>query len=166
MKLNIYQRSMDRYFFAKRENYLWKTYGINFERIFNKMFMPTNSNVYLDSSLKTAIRVPTLYRLLMSPIPNLMPRLCLSGHLCKESIQIQGSLERFITRLFFTVRGCQPCHPSWRTTACCLSVAAYSIYSQLPSKAGGHTSICKPKPCHAVVKKDINQHGSNYEVSR
>jgi hypothetical protein len=34
--------------------------------------------------------------------------------------------------------------PSWRTTPCRLSAAAYSIYSQLPSIAGARSSISIP----------------------
>jgi hypothetical protein len=38
----------------------------------------------------------------------------------------------------------------WRTTPCRLSAAAYSIYSQLTSIAGGRSSIRNPKTRHAV----------------
>jgi hypothetical protein len=50
--------------------------------------------------------------------------------------------ETFRNRKIFTVRGCRPhAQPSsWRTTPCRLSATAYSIYSQLPSAAGGLNS--------------------------
>jgi hypothetical protein len=56
----------------------------------------------------------------------------------------------------FTERGCRP-HaqpPSWRTTPCRLSAAAYSIYSQLPSVAGGLPSIRNLRTRHAVMTRD------------
>jgi hypothetical protein len=40
--------------------------------------------------------------------------------------------------------------PSWRTNPCCLSMAAYSIHSQLTSIAEGRSSIRNPRTCHAV----------------
>jgi hypothetical protein len=51
------------------------------------------------------------------------------------------------------VKGCYP-HaqpPSWRTIPYCLSAAAYSIYSQLTSIAGGRSSIHNPRTLHAVI---------------
>jgi hypothetical protein len=55
--------------------------------------------------------------------------------------------------IFFTVKGCEPNDqpPSCRTTPCRLSAAAYSIHSQLPSIAGGRSSIRNTRTCHAVV---------------
>jgi hypothetical protein len=44
--------------------------------------------------------------------------------------------------------------PSWRTTPCRLSATAYSIYSQLPSVAGGLPSIRNLRTRHAVVTRD------------
>jgi hypothetical protein len=58
-----------------------------------------------------------------------------------------------VTNLFFTVKGCYP-HtqpPSWRTSPCQLSVAAYSMYLQLTFIARGHPSIRGPSTHHAVV---------------
>jgi hypothetical protein len=45
---------------------------------------------------------------------------------------------------------CPPPPPSWRTTPCRLSAAAYSIYSRLTSIAGGRSSIRNPRTRHAV----------------
>ena len=54
---------------------------------------------------------------------------------------------------FFAVRNCyhlaQP--PSWKATPCRLSATAYSICSQLPSIAGGHSSIRYLGTLHAVM---------------
>jgi hypothetical protein len=114
---------------------------------------PLKSKFYLDSFPETVIREPVLYKLLTLHNPNLMSVFHCLGRLLRKSIQVQGSLMTFITNLFFTVKGSQP-HaklPSWRTTPCRLSVAVYSIYSQLPSIAGGHTSIRNLRTCHAVV---------------
>jgi hypothetical protein len=116
-------------------------------------FTPTKSNLYLASSLEAVIREPALYKLLTFNVPNLISIFHCMGHLSKESVQVQGSCKLFITNLFFTVKGCLP-HaqpPSWRTTPCRLSAAAYSIYSQLPSIAGVCSSICCPRSRHAVV---------------
>jgi hypothetical protein len=40
--------------------------------------------------------------------------------------------------------------PNWRTTSCRLSVAVYSIYSQLTSIAGGRSSVRNLSTRHAV----------------
>jgi hypothetical protein len=40
---------------------------------------------------------------------------------------------------------------SWRTVPCQFLAAAYLLYSQLPSIAGGRSSVRNPKMCHAVV---------------
>jgi hypothetical protein len=42
-------------------------------------------------------------------------------------------------------------HPSWGTTPCRLSAAAYSMYSQLTFISGGSPSIRDPSTRHAVV---------------
>ena len=41
--------------------------------------------------------------------------------------------------------------PSWSTSPCRLSATAYSIYSQLPSRSGGRSSIRNLRTRHAVV---------------
>jgi hypothetical protein len=73
------------------------------------------------------------------------------GHLCKESVQVQGFLWSYITSLFFMVRSCLP-HaqtPSWRSTPCWLFMRAYLIHSQLPSIIGGRLFHPQPEdtPC-------------------
>jgi hypothetical protein len=74
------------------------------------------------------------------------------GHLSKVSIQVRGSLEVFVTSLFFTVKVVSPMpDPSWRTIPCRLSAAAYSIHSQLPSISAGCSSIHNLKTHHPVV---------------
>jgi hypothetical protein len=114
---------------------------------------PIKSNLYFDSSVEAVIKEPALYKLLTFHNPNLISIFCRLGHLSKESVQVRGSIVFFITNLLFTVKGCYP-HaqpPSWRTTHCRLSAAAYSIYAQLPSVAGRCSSIRNPRTCHAVV---------------
>jgi hypothetical protein len=116
-------------------------------------YTPTKSNLYLASSLETVIWEPALYKLLTFHVPNLISIFRRLGRLSKKSVQVRGSLEVFVTSLFFTVKGCKP-HtqpPSWRTTPCRLSAAAYSIYSHLFSIAVGRFSIHNPRPRHAVV---------------
>jgi hypothetical protein len=101
------------------------------------------SDLYLDSSLETVIREPTLYKLLTFPNPNPISIFCRLGCLSKESIQVLGSFWIFVTNLFFLrwrVVSPTPNPQAWRTTPCCLSAAAYSIYSQLRSIAGGRSS--------------------------
>jgi len=53
----------------------------------------------------------------------------------KGSVWVRGTSLCFVTMTVFKVWSCYhlPQHPSWRTTPCRLSTAAYSIYSQLPS---------------------------------
>jgi hypothetical protein len=63
-----------------------------------------------------------------------------------------------VTGIFLTVRGCWP-HaqpPSWRTAPCLLSAAAYSIYSQLTSSAGGR--LFNPQPEDAPCCADKGTH--------
>jgi hypothetical protein len=70
--------------------------------------------------------------------------------------RFRGSRNKFVTILFFPLKGCWP-HAkfsSLKTTPCHLSTTAYSIYSQLPSIAGGRTSIRNPRTRHAVVTMD------------
>ena len=57
-----------------------------------------------------------------------------SGH-TKVTIQIWGKCSCFVTQPDISVRSCQHLAqlPSWSTTTCLLSVAAYSVYLQLPS---------------------------------
>jgi hypothetical protein len=88
----------------------------------------------LANSLATVISEPALYRLLTFQVPNLVSLFrCL--RCTKISVQVHGKCSSFVTKPLFTVRSCkhlaQP--PSWRTTPCRLSAAAYSIYSHLPS---------------------------------
>jgi hypothetical protein len=73
---------------------------------------------------------------------------------CQKNIPLSYGTRRFITwsqKLFETFRNHKNFYdeglsaprptPSWRTTPCRLSATAYSIYSQLPSVAGGLPSI-------------------------
>jgi hypothetical protein len=85
--------------------------------------------------------------------PNLISIFRRLGRLSKESVQVRGSVWFFVTNLFFMVKVYYPhAQPRiWRTTPYRLSVAAYSIYSQLPSIAGGRSSIRNPRTLHAVV---------------
>jgi hypothetical protein len=61
-------------------------------------------------------------------------------------------LWHFITSLFFMVTNCwpHPKSPSWRTTPSCLSVTAYSVYSQLLFISGARLLHPQPEdmPCH------------------
>jgi hypothetical protein len=111
---------------------------------------PTKSNLYFNSSFDTVTSEPALYKHLTFHV---FRRL---GSLSKEFVQVRGSYDVFETCLFFTVRVCklhaQP--PSCRTTLCRLYAVAYSMYSQLPSIAGGRSSIRYPRWRHAVVTRD------------
>jgi hypothetical protein len=71
--------------------------------------------------------------LLSRPTPKLEDNPLSFVHGCLFNVfQVGGSSVCFVTGLFFIVRGCyshaQP--PSWRTTTCRLSTAAYSMYSK------------------------------------
>jgi hypothetical protein len=94
--------------------------------------------LYFNISSPTTMSEPALYILLTLQAPNIMSIFFRFGHLSKESVQVRGFLWIFITSLLFTVSSCEP-HtqpPSWRTTPCRLSAAAYSTYLQLPSISG------------------------------
>jgi hypothetical protein len=69
---------------------------------------PTKSNLYLASSLETVIGEPVLYKLLTFHVPNLISIFHSLGHLSKESVQVRGSFEVFVTSLFFTVKVVSP----------------------------------------------------------
>jgi hypothetical protein len=60
---------------------------------------PTKSNLYLDSSLETVIWEPTLYKLLIFHVPNLLSIFLRLG-CSKESVQVRGSRNIFVTRCF------------------------------------------------------------------
>jgi hypothetical protein len=57
----------------------------------------------------------------------------------------------FRNRFIFYGRGLLAPPPSCTTTPCRLSVAAYSMYSQLTSITGGRPSIRDPKTHHDLV---------------
>jgi hypothetical protein len=71
---------------------------------------PTKSNLYLNSSLKTVIREPALYRLHTFHNPNFVSVFRRLGHLSKESIQVRGSVWFFLQQInFFTVSNNESC---------------------------------------------------------
>jgi hypothetical protein len=74
--------------------------------VFSRRFGTTAHLSDLASSLETVFRDPVLYKLLTFHVPNLITIFCRLDHLSKESIQVWGSLEVFITSLFFTVKDC------------------------------------------------------------
>jgi hypothetical protein len=69
---------------------------------------PIESNLYLDSSHKTVVSEPALYKLLIFHVQNLMFIFCCLGRLSRESIQIGGSVNCSVARLLCKVRGCLP----------------------------------------------------------
>jgi hypothetical protein len=62
---------------------------------------PSKSKLYFDSSLKTVIRDPALYKFLTFHDPNLMSVFRRLGHLSKEPVQVQRSVWFFLTNLIF-----------------------------------------------------------------
>jgi hypothetical protein len=64
--------------------------------------------VYFDSSFKTVIKEPSLYKRLIFHIPNPMSMFLSLGCLSKEPVQVWGPSECFVTSKIFTVRGCYP----------------------------------------------------------
>jgi hypothetical protein len=117
-----------------------------FSRRFGATALPLNLT-YLATFFETVIREHALNKHLIFHSPNLISIFRSLGRLSKESVQVRGFCKLFVTS-FFTVRGCQ--HPSWRPTPCYLSAASYSMYSQLTSIAGDHSSIHNPRTLHAV----------------
>jgi hypothetical protein len=59
----------------------------------------------LYNSLETVLKEPTIYKLLAFHFPNLISIFCHLGRLSKEFVQVQGSFEDSVTRLFFMVKG-------------------------------------------------------------
>jgi hypothetical protein len=57
----------------------------------------------------------------------------------------------------------RPTH-NWRTTPCRLSAAAYSIYSQLTSIAGGHLFHPQPKDAPCCSEKETHLTGDLQEI--
>jgi hypothetical protein len=84
------------------------------------------------------------YRLIVSKIihtacvhvPSLISIFLNLGRLSRESLEVQGPAQHFVTTLFLT--------PSWSSTPCRLSATSSSIYSQLPSIPEGH--LLHPQP--------------------
>jgi hypothetical protein len=64
---------------------------------------PTKSNLYLNSSVQTAIGEPTLYKFLMLHVPNLMSIFLRLGHLSKESIKLKLSPEQTVEEIHMCV---------------------------------------------------------------
>jgi hypothetical protein len=113
---------------------------------------PTKSNLYLDSSLEIVIRKPALFKLLTFHNPNLMSVFHRLGRFSRESVQVRSSLMTFVRNYFFYGEGLLAPRPTPKLEDYSLfSAAAYSIYSQLPSIAGGRYSIHNPRTCHAMV---------------
>jgi hypothetical protein len=72
------------------------------------------------------------------------------GSFIQKSSQVCDSF-RILVLIIFYGKGLLAQPPSWRTTPCHFPPAACSIYSQLPSIAGGRSSIRNPRTHHAVV---------------
>jgi hypothetical protein len=117
----------------------------------------------MDTSFETVIREPALYKLLTFHVPNLMSISRRLGRLSKESVQVRGSLLRFVTSLLFTERVlAQRPTPNMEDYPLFLSAAANSIYSQLTSIAGGRLSIRNPKTRPTVVTRGPTSYGCLY----
>jgi hypothetical protein len=62
---------------------------------------PTTSNLYFETSSATVLSEPALYRLLTFHVPNLISIFFRSGRLSKESVQVRGFVNVFVTSLFY-----------------------------------------------------------------
>jgi hypothetical protein len=118
---------------------------------------PTRSNLYLSSSLESVFMDRALCKLLTFHVPNLISIFHSLGRLSKESVQVRGSLEVFVTSCFLRwgVVNPKPNPPSWRATPCYLFVTAYSIYSQLTSIAGGRSLHPQPEDAPCCGDRDL-----------
>jgi hypothetical protein len=116
----------------------------------------TKANLYFDSSFGTVTSESALQKLRMFHVPNIISKIHCLDRSSKEFIQVWGSLWIFVSILFFTVGGSQPYAqpPSWKTTPCQLSTAAYSMCLQLPSIPGDISFIQSLRTRHAVVRRD------------
>jgi hypothetical protein len=101
--------------------------------------------------------------LLTFHVPNLIRIFFVFCRLSQESAQVIDPLWYFATIfLRWIVVSPNQNHntPSWRTTPCGLSVAAYSMYSQLPITPRGHPMS------HAVMTRDQPNTGVQWLESR
>jgi hypothetical protein len=100
---------------------------------------PTKSILYLASSLETVIREPDLYKLLTFHNPNLISIFRTLGRLSKESVQVRGLCNLFVT-VFFPVRSFQipyptpelEGHPLFSVRDCLFNIFAANLHSWRP----------------------------------
>jgi hypothetical protein len=98
----------------------------------------TKFNLYLDSSLETVIREPTLYKLRMFHLMSIF--LCL-GPLSKKSIHVRGSLILFATNFIFYGEGLLAPRPTPKledrllsyVRGCLFNIFAANLQSWRPS---------------------------------
>jgi hypothetical protein len=107
----------------------------------------------------TVNREPALYRHITFHNPNLISIFCRLGRLSKECVQVRGSIATFGEGLLSS----HPT-PSWRTTPCPLSAAAYSIYLKLPSTAGGPSSIRNLRRRHVATGTHLTWPAPGYKT--
>jgi hypothetical protein len=95
---------------------------------------PTKSNLYLDSSLQTVIREPTLPH---SEFHVHIKSLGQFIHIIHPSPRLS---ELFCNKfIFFRERLLAPCPPpTWRTTSCLLSTAAHSLIHSIQTNCSAH----------------------------
>jgi hypothetical protein len=114
---------------------------------------PTKSNLYLESSLESAGMEPALHKKLVFLVRNCISIFCRLCRLFKNSLQVRAPCESFVTWFFrWSLVSLTPARTGGPPLVV-LSVAAYSIYSKLPTVAGGRPSICNPRTRHVVVKR-------------
>jgi hypothetical protein len=115
--------------------------------------LPLNLTYIWLVPCKLWLRNPSLFKLHTFHIPNLISTFLRLGRLSEESVQVPGSVWFFITSLFLRWRVVSPTPilpPCRRSSACSLSSAAYLIYFQLPSTAGGSSFTLNPRTRRAV----------------
>jgi hypothetical protein len=100
---------------------------------------PTKSYLYLASSLETVFREPALYKLLTFQVPNLISIFHSLGRLSKESVQVRGSLEIFVTSFFYGAGLLTPRptpkledHPLLSVRDCLFNTFAANLYRWRP----------------------------------
>jgi hypothetical protein len=114
---------------------------------------PTKYNFYFDSSFDTVTSEPVTQYISCTKFPVHIYSLRFFIQRIRPCSRLVWMVHNMLN--FYGEGVCLP-HlqtPSWRTTPCRLSAAAYSVYSQLPSIAVSRTSIRNPRTRHAVVTR-------------
>jgi hypothetical protein len=113
--------------------------------------LPLNLTYPFNISLATVLSEPDLCILLMCHIPNLVSISLSLGRVSKKSMQVQGPMYSFITKLFFYVELLTPSlSPKLENLPFWLWLIIQYILNY-PQCLEAISSICNLRMCHSVV---------------